>query len=349
MYHIKAVNLTDAYYQGLALIDKEGYLADSRNGKVLKFPRPVVTSYEYPKEHVLFDAARDANPFFHMFEAMWMLGGSNDVAFVGQFAKQMYEYSDDGKTLHGAYGHRWRNHFKVDQLDLAIFELQKNPLSRRVVLGMWDPYIDPLVAEAGGKDVPCNTQVFFNTRPNGELDMTVTNRSNDMIWGAYGANAVHMSILHEYVALSVGLPLGVYYQVSNDLHVYAPHFALVKSQSLNEWENPYQGDSPDEIGLGFEPLFYNVVGTRRVETRDQFDQDVKTFLADPFSKENDYKTAWFSKTVERMVAAWKLKKAGFYASALEVASQIEAEDWRLACEQWLQRRPPKVLQISGGE
>lgn len=348
MYLIKATNLTDAYYQGLALIDKEGYLADSRNGKVLKFPRPVVTSYEYPKEHVLFDAARDANPFFHMFEAMWMLGGSNNVAFVGQFAKQMYSYSDDGKTLHGAYGHRWRNHFKVDQLDLAIYELTKNPLSRRVVLGMWDPYIDPLVAEAGGKDVPCNTQVFFNTRPNGELDMTVTNRSNDMIWGAYGANAVHMSILHEYVALAVGLPLGVYYQVSNDLHVYEPHFALVKSHT-DVWGNPYEQDERGFVKTDFQPLWDPMHGGRGNNDRASFDSDVKTFLSDPSSKANEYKTQWFSLTVERMAQAWRLKKAGFYASALEVASQIEAEDWRLACEQWLQRRPPKVLQISGGE
>ncbi len=346
MYHIEAVNLTDAYYQGLALIDKEGFLGESRNGKTLMLPRPVVTSYAYPKEHVLFDAARDANPFFHMFEAMWMLGGSNDVAFVGQFAKQMYEYSDDGKTLHGAYGHRWRNHFKVDQLDLAIFELTKNPLGRRIVIGMWDPYIDPLVAEAGGKDVPCNTQVMFRVRPSGELDMTVTNRSNDMIWGAYGANAVHMSLLFEYVVLATGLPMGTYYQFSNDMHVYEHHFALVKGSTVDK-SNPYEQDDEGYTALDFMPL-WSPLGPQP-ETKAMFDSDVKTFLADPFSKKNDYKTQWFSLTVERMAAAWKLKKAGFYASALDVAGQIEAEDWRLACEQWLQRRPPKVIQLSGGE
>ena len=34
-----------------------------------------------------------------------------------------------------------------------------------------------------------------------KLCMTVCNRSNDMLWGAYGANVVHMSMLQEFVAL----------------------------------------------------------------------------------------------------------------------------------------------------
>ena len=50
--------------------------------------------------------------------------------------------------------------------------------------------------------------------------MTVCNRSNDMIWGAYGANAVHMSILMEYVAVAVNAPMGSYYQISDSFHIY---------------------------------------------------------------------------------------------------------------------------------
>ena len=50
--------------------------------------------------------------------------------------------------------------------------------------------------------------------------MSIVNRSNDMIWGAYGANAVHMSMLLEYMAAMTGFQVGIYYQISNNLHAY---------------------------------------------------------------------------------------------------------------------------------
>src|SRR5690606_27170488 len=36
----------------------------------------------------------------------------------------------------------------------------------------------------------------------------------------FGANAVHFSILQEYMAAHIGVPMGVYRQVSNNLHLY---------------------------------------------------------------------------------------------------------------------------------
>lgn len=336
MYLIEATNVNDAYDQARALILTDGVESDSRNGKVLKFPEPVVTQYVYPQERVLFNPDRDANPFMHLFESIWMLAGSNDVKWIGQFAKQMFEYSDDGETLHGAYGHRWRKHFGTDQVDQAIFDLFADKTTRRVVIGMWDPYIDGKVAQAGGKDVPCNTQVMFNVRPNGTLDMTVTNRSNDMIWGAYGANVVHMSVLHEYVAISAGLPMGTYYQISNDLHVYEKHFPLL---GLPNRDDPYceLPSGGGELGQFFEPLM-------AFGQKPAFDQDVKDFVADPWGQ-IVYSTDFFTKTIGPMARAWKLHKANFHASALEVADQIEAPDWRLACKDWLHRRPAKIIQM----
>ena len=49
------------------------------------------------------------------------------------------------------------------------------------------------------EEIPCNTAIYFKVRE-GKLNMTVSNRSNDVIWGTFGANVVHMSILQEYVA-----------------------------------------------------------------------------------------------------------------------------------------------------
>lgn len=341
MLVIKARNVNDAYADALYRVKLEGVITSSRNGLVKLFDGPVVTSYARPFERVLFDPKRDANPFFHLFESIWMLGGRKDIKFLQQFNSTIGQFSDDGETLHGAYGHRWKKHFgEEDQLDRVIQELTADPSTRRCVVSMWDPYIDPAVAAAGGKDVPCNTQVYFRVRPNGHIDMTVTNRSNDMIWGCYGANAVHMSILHEYVASCVGRPVGTYYQFSNDLHVYEKHFDLitVPGDGLNPYED-LQEPQPlfcDE-GLG-------------METQGMFDFDTNMFLGDPYNP-SSYRTKWFDRTVKLMALSHAAYKTGRPEAALMLADQIESMDWRVACTEWLQRRikPKNILDPKGDQ
>ncbi|HAH51913.1 MAG TPA: hypothetical protein DCL80_11935, partial [Balneola sp.] len=120
-------------------------------------------------------------PFFHLFEALWMLAGRDDLAYVQQFNKRIEDFSDDGVTLNGAYGYRWREYWKKDQLDLLIEHLTNHPDSRRAVLQMWSTDdLQKIVKDPTCKDVPCNTQIYFKIKKN-RLQMTVTCRSNDII------------------------------------------------------------------------------------------------------------------------------------------------------------------------
>jgi hypothetical protein len=153
-------------------------------------------------------------------EAMWMLAGRNDVDFVAQYTPRMRNYSDDGKTLHGAYGRRWFTHFTIDQVWECVMRLRRDPTDRRAVITMWDPRVDlnpgPYYE---AKDVPCNTQIFLAIRE-GYLNMTVVNRSNDIVWGAFGTNSVHFTFLQELLACAIGVPVGRYYVMSNNFHMY---------------------------------------------------------------------------------------------------------------------------------
>lgn len=219
---------------------------NSRNGKVLKAVTPFTTVYLRPMQRVMFNATRDANATFQYLESLWMLAGRNDVAFPAYYANQIKNYSDDGVTLNGAYGYRWRNFFNEDQLELIIKDLAGNHESRRSVLQMWNAmtyeesvsfdseqpsmvYSELTKGAQGSADVCCNLSAAFQVRKGFRahedttkeyLDMTVFNRSNDIVWGAYGANAVHFSVLQELIASCVGVNVGTYYQVSNNFHAY---------------------------------------------------------------------------------------------------------------------------------
>ena len=128
----------------------------SRYGPVLVHDGPVTTSYDRPAERVIFWAARDANPFFHLFEALWMLQGRDDAAFVARFAKRMLEFAEPDGRVHDAYGRRWRAHFTRPFVDPIGCGLERHGLS----------YVDQLreVAEALTRDPDCRRQVVSDRK-----------------------------------------------------------------------------------------------------------------------------------------------------------------------------------------
>lgn len=325
MLNIVARNVNGMFSEALWRTHLEGEEATSRNGLVLTVPCPVVLEYLAPTERVLFEAKRDANPFFHLFESLWMLAGHNDVAFPATFAKQMEAYTDDGRTLHGAYGYRWRNHFGLDQLGSVINELRMHPDSRRAVLAMWDSQVDQPAVAGGGKDIPCNTHVYFALRSNVTLDMTVCNRSNDLVWGACGANAVHMSMLHEYVARSLGVEVGTYFQFTNNLHIYDKHFDLLElGLRSGEVIDYYTQGKVKPFPLFTDP-----------GERTAFDMDCHYWCN---NQERTLRSDYFRKVVDPMYRAWKAHKEGQTDKAMEEVQRCGAADWSLAGFEWLVRR-----------
>jgi hypothetical protein len=92
-------NVNEALRKGIDLINELGEPIDSRNGPTLEIPCPVATVYHHPWERVLISQTRDANPFFHLMEALWILAGRYDVKFLTEFNKRMADYSDDGSEF----------------------------------------------------------------------------------------------------------------------------------------------------------------------------------------------------------------------------------------------------------
>lgn len=254
---ISVRNVGHALPAGLRLLKNEGWSRNSRNGPVYVAPWPVTTVYQCPSEKVAFWPVRDTNIAFLIYEALWMLAGRNDLEPLTRYIKDFSRYSDDGKTLHGAYGYRWRNHLnsihhekrigRLDQLDTIAQRLKHDPEDRRSVLQMWDAEYD---LDYPSKDVPCNVTATFQRDVNGRLDLTVFNRSNDVIWGAYFANAFHFACLLEYVANKIGCDIGVYRQVSVNYHAYHATFHPTwEGVQGREYPDPYMSEQALPISL----------------------------------------------------------------------------------------------------
>jgi len=339
MITINARNAHLALPEACRFILKYGEKRETRNGVVLQMPAPLTTCYGAPVERVVFWPERDANPFFHLFEALWMLAGRRDVAFVSAFNSNISKYSDDGEVFHGAYGYRWKSHFDVNQLGSIAFALKRNPQCRRQVLAMWDPKAD--LGNADSRDLPCNTHAYFQVAADGKLDMMVCNRSNDLIWGKYGANVVHFSFLLEYMAALIMRPPGRYWHTTFNAHVYLePHQDMVNTLAQKAGEPPSPGPvSPyEDPGVNRVPLVGLRPGSWLRELNQFFDW-AEGRIAEP-----EFVDTFFRTVAVPYLRAWrafKSKSEVRFTTAQRELRACGSQDWFLAAYQWLDRRAKK--------
>lgn len=328
--HVRNVN--EALPIALMLLRQAGVPSESRGLKTVRLPGPLMTVYSNPEERVLFGETRDANPFFHLMDALWMLSGSNRVDLPALFLPRIKQYSDDGVSFHGSYGYRLRYLNGFDQINRACDILAKKPDSRQVVLTIWDPRLD---LGATTKDVPCNDMVMVDI-VDGAVCITVCCRSNDAVWGAYGANAVQFSMLQEYIAARLELRVGYYVQMSNNLHVYDDN-AYWQKYMQGEYDhthihNPYMAgvvmhplatDAKDAALLFRDCVFL----AHHVEVQGPDDMDVVP-----------YESFYFATVVVPVLRAWKRRLAGDLDGALRHIENVQAWDWRTAMQSWIKRR-----------
>jgi len=289
-----ALDIADAYSQLGADLLENGSVVDSRNGKAKRLSN-VQLEIADPLKRYWVDG-RHPNLAGQIYESLWVLTGQNDISMLGQYYPRAHQFSDDGKTWNGAYGPRLRNHSgHIDQWERALCELAQNENSRRAVITLADPAFDIQSV----RDVPCNRELHLNVE-NGRLNLTVTVRSNDLVWGLTGANHFTWSLLLEVSASILDLPVGVMIYNITDLHIYERH-----------WGNNFSG-------------MVAAVPFVQIGTLEQFDIVANSVMRWPFNT---------SKQVPDLSA---LVLANYWEDGSE---EIEPTDLRLAWENSFKRTP----------
>lgn len=348
IHQIYGRNVTEILPKGIDYLVNFGRKEPSRAGDVLVATTPVITVYERPWEKVLFNKIRDANPIFHILEAIpWMLSGDDDAEFLNYYVKDFgSRYAESDGRVHGAYGRRWRKHFSMDQLAINICKLKENKYDRQAVIQMWDAHMDSDDYTKGNdlvgkwRDRCCNTQCYVRINDN-RLDLTVMARSNDALFGAWGANAVHFAFLQEYLAGMLEVGIGRLYQFSNNLHLYTAELEKLEKR-LDEdlrkcmWETRLC--DPRYQTRTMRPEFL-------VTNPKTFDRElrivtnwVKNLQVDVVPDHYRLDNIFLSGTVYPVALTHQIYKRKGSKVAMDVAQSIQSDDWRQSVIEWIERR-----------
>jgi thymidylate synthase len=164
---------------------------------------------------------RGNNIFATVAETLWVYAGRSDIETLSKWLPRAKDYSDDGVKWSSGYGPRlraWIDHnFKTfDQIETVIRRLRRNPESRQALITLWDPATDGQKEKS--LDYTCNICLHFLVRDGG-LNMFVTTRSNDIVFGV-AINVFEWCFLANYIAACLNVPFRNYYQTGSSLHLY---------------------------------------------------------------------------------------------------------------------------------
>lgn len=231
-------NPSELYLEALWALQKKGKKLAPRGKEILEL-RPAIFGFQNPRAQVTFVKGRMVNPFFQLAESLWILAGRSDVYWLAAYNANMASFSDDGVNFNAPYGERlryWNRNalsgvpdFDLDQINDVIQKLQDDPETRQAVALIYNPLYDN--ASVDTKDRPCNVSLFFKLR-DGHLDLTVNNRSNDLHWGTFGANLAQFTTILNYVAAILDVEPGVYYQITDSLHIYTEDYGAKETDKI---------------------------------------------------------------------------------------------------------------------
>lgn len=213
-------------------------------------------------------------------EFLWYMSGSNDLDFIKYYIKDYKKYSNDGKTLNGAYGARLFNNDNplLDQVNRIVDILNKKENTRQAVIQIFDKN-DLLIED--NLDIPCTCTLQFFIR-NNKLILFVTMRSNDVFVGL-PHDIFCFTMLQEVIAKELNRELGAYHHFIGSCHYYDEDERLV-NKYLNEGyqtSKTQMNAMPNGTSLGTIKTILNYENKiRKLEAVDVLNADLDLYWKD---------------------------------------------------------------------
>mgnify|MGYP006921341467 CR=1 FL=1 len=172
-----------------------------------------------PVDNIINTTWRKWNKEYADFEWDWYMSGNPNADAISNRAKIWKSCQDAEGNVNSNYGFQWNRN---GQIDYVVNELKNNPNSRRAAISIYDGKEH----DKYSKDTPCTYAIWFELK-NGNLNMSVMMRSNDLVFG-FCNDQYCFSKLQQLIANKLQCGIGTYYHFVNNLHIYERHYNLKK-------------------------------------------------------------------------------------------------------------------------
>lgn len=292
------------------LLLSDGVKRETRGKICYELPEPFLFKLTQPQARIVTIPERKWNKTLPYAESLWIASGRNDLSYICHYLKHMSDFSDDGIFMRGGYGPRFRNYNgekydyridtlnirsdnSVDQLKYIIDCFSEDLNNRRATISFADPLKDDFDINGTlkiSKDIPCTRELHFIKQPtSNKLDIIVKMRSNDLIWGASAVNIFNYSFMQEYIATILGMEIGNYYHLADNMHYYENFKGLIKVLANTR----YIDDTPSNYKKSFNSLVqFDALVSKLAKEEELMRRDFKTYTYILFN--DDFFQHWYN-------------------------------------------------------
>lgn len=233
----KGKDFSDVYKQSLISLFNNPQYETSPRGLKIKENTDVALVIENPLSSIYKNEVRSSQYKYISAELLWYFIGDNSISFIKKYAKFWETIQNLDGTANSSYGNlifTRKNGFGYSQYAWAFSSLFSDKDSRQAILH----FNLPEHQYTGNKDFVCTMYAIFQIRDN-KLNLTVTMRSNDAIWGT-PTDVAFFSVLQSQMLKHLQfkypeLELGTYTHICNSYHLYEHHFEIVEKMLEKEF------------------------------------------------------------------------------------------------------------------
>lgn len=194
-------------------IMENGNTVFTRNNEVKELLSVSITLKNSSNDNFLRNKDRKLSLRYAFGELLWYLSGSDSLDFISHYSSSYSRFSDDKKTLNGAYGPRI-----MPYIESIVNLLKEDIYTRRAVINIYnntDIGLDSM-------DIPCTMSLHFIIR-NNKLILQTYMRSNDLYLG-FPYDIFSFTFLQKFVANKLNIEVGSYHHYVSSLHIYKRNY-----------------------------------------------------------------------------------------------------------------------------